>query len=156
MANFDSFIAYRALPHLDNKHTVFGRLIDDPSPSSQVLNAMEVAPVDPTNHKPTTDIRIKEVTVLLDPFEEFMNKQKEQQDPSHKAAAADPEDGAKTNGSGESTGVGKYLKAALAEQKKSGAQDESVEYLDDEFPVSSEPVKKKARTGGGFGNFEGW
>lgn len=174
VANLDSFIAYRALPHLDNKHTVFGRLVDDPSPSSQVLNAMELVPVDPTNHKPTTDIRIKEVTVLLDPFEEFMSKQKEQQNPANKGAAAEQEseslddqitwtgkrvrtgDGAKTNGSGESTGVGKYLKAALAEQKKSGAQDEIVESVDGEFPVASEPVKKKARTGGGFGNFEGW
>ncbi|KAH8705330.1 putative peptidyl-prolyl cis-trans isomerase [Talaromyces proteolyticus] len=174
------FIAYRALPHLNNKHTVFGRIIEDPSPSSRTLNAMEVAPVDSTSNRPTTDIRIKDVTIFVDPFEEFMIQQKLQstegstaaETPSKQEAPQDVDDdqvtwtgkrvrglhSSKTSGTANAGGVGKYLKAALAEQntRRGTTDDEIVEFVDDNEPEPVEHTRKKFKSKGGFGNFEGW
>ncbi|KAJ5152196.1 hypothetical protein N7492_010491 [Penicillium capsulatum] len=162
------FFAYRALPHLDRKHTVFGRLIDDPSPSSTTLNALETHPVESTSNRPTPEIRIKDVTVFVDPFEDFL-KQKRTEDQDPGASAPDETEtrredddrvtwtGKRVRGSGEnasdggSAGVGKYLKAALADRAE---EDEIVEFVDDE--PEPEPARKKAKGTGGFGDFSSW
>ncbi|GAD93198.1 peptidyl-prolyl cis-trans isomerase, putative [Paecilomyces variotii No. 5] len=168
------FIAYRALPHLNNKHTIFARLIDDPSPSSTTLNKMETHPVDSSNNRPEPDIVIKGVTIFVDPFEEFLN-QKRQAEEAEKAKAAGEGDPEKTSreiddeqmtwtgkrvrgagdgrGSESSAGVGKYLKAALADRAAQD-EDEIVEYVDDE--PEREPSRKKMKSSGGFGNFDSW
>jgi peptidyl-prolyl cis-trans isomerase-like protein 2 len=179
LLTWHSFLAYRALPHLNNKHTVFGRIIDDPSPSSATLNGMEVAPVDSTTNRPKTDIRIKDVTIFVDPFEEFMSQQKKAG--KEAGAATDPPkkddvdehvdddsvtwtgkrvrrwDGADTSDSSHA-GVGKYLKAALAEQHSRGGagEDEIVEFMDEAEAAPPEHTRKKFKASGGFGNFEGW
>lgn len=140
---------------------------------------MEIAPVDSTTNRPKTDIRIKDVTIFVDPFEEFMSQQKKKAGNKDAGAASEAHgkndadeqhvdddsvtwtgkrvrgwDGANASDSG-AAGVGKYLKAALAEQhtRRAADEDEIVEFVDDE--VEAPPLKKpKAR--GGFGNFEGW
>ncbi|PGH03416.1 peptidyl-prolyl cis-trans isomerase-like 2 [Helicocarpus griseus UAMH5409] len=168
------FIAYRALPHLNLKHTIFGRLIDDPSPSSTTLNALETAPVD-SNNKPTTPIRITGVTIFVDPFEEFLNQKRADEEAqagtgTGASKGSDPGDdarnddqmtwtgkrvrtggGANPTSSGGDTGVGKYLKAAAAAQAE---EDEIVGIVDEE--PEPEHARKKFKGGGGFGNFEGW
>lgn len=164
-----SFFAYRALPHLDRKHTVFGRLIDDPTPSSTTLNRLETNPVESSTNRPTPEIRIKEVTVFVDPFEEFLkNKRAEDtQDPA--ASTVDESEasrrvdddrvtwtGKRVRGPGSNpddgpTGVGKYLKAALADRE----EDEIVEFVDEPEP-EPEPARKKAKGTGGFGDFSSW
>ncbi|KAL1961679.1 hypothetical protein VTN77DRAFT_1317 [Rasamsonia byssochlamydoides] len=187
------FIAYRALPHLNNKHTIFGRLIDDPTPSSTTLNKMELDPVDPVTNRPKTDIRIKDVTVFVDPFEEFMKQRQEAEEAAAAAAKKSGGDGARReegggdddqitwtgkrvrglfdnggkNTSSDLGGVGKYLKAALAEQEAAaaaaqahgsrGEEDEIVEFVDDEEPEPEHVRKKLKQAGrGGFGNFDTW
>lgn len=167
-----SFFAYRALPHLDRKHTVFGRLIDDPTPSSTTLNTLETHPVELSSNRPTPDIRIKEVTVFVDPFEDFLEKKRAEE--TQATGANNPEEdreasrrmdadrvtwtGKRVRGPGAnasdcgSTGVGKYLKAALAD--RGGEEDEIVEFVDDE--PEPEPVRKKAKGTGGFGDFSSW
>ncbi|KAJ5279646.1 hypothetical protein N7478_005018 [Penicillium angulare] len=165
------FFAYRALPHLDRKHTVFGRLIDDPTPSSTTLNSLETSPVDSNNNRPTTEIRIKDVNIFVDPFEDFLNQKRAEDakggatdvpDDDDEAARRVEDDrmtwtGKRVRGLGAesadsaSSGVGKYLKAALADR---GEEDEIVEYVDEE-PVP-EPARKKAKGSGGFGDFSSW
>ncbi|KAJ5101933.1 hypothetical protein NUU61_004155 [Penicillium alfredii] len=166
------FFAYRALPHLDRKHTIFGRLIDDPTPSSTTLNTLETHPVESSTNRPTPDIRIKDVTVFVDPFEDFLNQKRAEE--ARGTAPVNPEEedeaarrvdddrmtwtgkrvrgpGAGAGDSGSAGGVGKYLKAALAD--RAGQDDEIVEFVDEPEP---EPARKKAKGTGGFGDFSSW
>ncbi|KAJ5160187.1 Peptidyl-prolyl cis-trans isomerase-like 2 [Penicillium canariense] len=165
------FFAYRALPHLDRKHTVFGRLIDDPTPSSTTLTSLETHPVEANTNRPTPDVRIKNVTVFVDPFEDFLNQKRSESIQEADANNADGDEdirrvdddrvtwtgkrvrgaGADPNADG-STGVGKYLKAALAD--RGGEEDEIVEFVDEE--PEPEPARKKVKGTGGFGDFSSW
>lgn len=171
LTSISSFFAYRALPHLDRKHSVFGRLIDDPSPSSTTLNALETHPVEPNTNRPTPEVRIKDVTVFVDPFEDFLNQKLAEGTRGTNAADADGDEasqrvdddrvtwtgkrvrGAEADSHAERpSGVGKYLKAALAD--RGGEEDEIVEFVDEE--PEPEPVRKKAKGTGGFGDFSSW
>lgn len=66
--------------------------------------------------------------------------------------------GAAGDGDGSSAGgVGKYLKATLAERADNNGQDEDeiVEFVDEE--PEPEPARKKVKSGtGGFGDFSSW
>lgn len=53
------FITFRATPHLDGKHTVFGKLVG----GEEILDAIERIPLQPKTDKPLKDIRIKEVVM---------------------------------------------------------------------------------------------
>ncbi|KAJ5098670.1 Peptidyl-prolyl cis-trans isomerase-like 2 [Penicillium argentinense] len=164
------FFAYRALPHLDHKHTVFGRLIDDPSPSSTTLNSLELHPVETSTNRPTPEVRIKDITVFVDPFEDFLQQkhaegqqgtagEKAEEEAENSRRADDDQvtwTGKRVRGPGAgaseggSTGVGKYLQASTA--GRDGEEDEIVEFVDDE----PEPAPKKAKRTGGFGDFSSW
>ncbi|KAI3624016.1 cyp8 [Malassezia furfur] len=66
------FVTYRATPHLDTKHTVFGRLVGEPgkSASFRTLDALENVPSDDTD-RPLREIRVFETNVVEDPFEAY-------------------------------------------------------------------------------------
>lgn len=68
------FITYRAAKHLDRKHTIFGRLVDNASDTLKRIEDVEVGSGD----RPITDIVIKEVVVFVDPFEEARRERLEQ------------------------------------------------------------------------------
>ncbi|EZF32741.1 hypothetical protein H109_00107 [Trichophyton interdigitale MR816] len=170
------FFAYRAVPHLNGKHTIFGHLIDDPSPSSPTLDAMEVAPVDSSTNRPTPAITMLDVVVFVDPFEEFLNKKREEENAQQSASGAsgDTKDkgdddqvtwtGKRLRGhgsnessgaSGDVSGVGKYLKASAATSR--GNEDEIIGLVDEDEPESEHARKKIKNAGrGGFGNFDSW
>lgn len=64
-----SFITYRSCKHLDNKHTVFGRIVG----GFETLNAIEEIEVD-NKDRPITDINILQTYVFVDPFQEVDDK----------------------------------------------------------------------------------
>jgi peptidyl-prolyl cis-trans isomerase-like 2 len=59
-----SFITYRPVPHLDRKHTVFGKVVG----GLEILDKLEAIP---TNHdeKPEQDIKINKLIIFVDPFD---------------------------------------------------------------------------------------
>jgi peptidyl-prolyl cis-trans isomerase-like protein 2 len=136
------------------------------------LNSLETHPVESSTNRPTPEVRIKEVTIFVDPFEDFLRQKRaegqtgaagtsnaEQDDESSRRVDDDKVTwtGKRVRGSGEtsesgSTGVGKYLKAALAD--RGGDDDEIVEFVDEE--PEPEPARKKAKGTGGFGDFSSW
>jgi peptidyl-prolyl cis-trans isomerase-like protein 2 len=132
---------------------------------------METHPVNPTTNRPTPDIRIKDVTIFVDPFEEFL-KQKQTDEAKGTTSTDDTKTsreidddrvtwtgkrvrgpGATEAGESSAGGVGKYLKAALANQANL-EEDEIVEFVGEE--PEPEPARKKFKGGGGFGDFSSW
>jgi len=158
------FITYRAAKHLDRKHTIFGEVVG----GLDVLDKMEVAPVG-DGDVPVRDITMKEVVVFVDPFDEYLKKraseeEKGRNEEERRKAGKNEEDlttwtGKRLRdvgrGSGESAGeVGKYLKAKAKEMTE---EDEVVGVvMEEEEYAYKEPVKKKPKASGGFGNFDSW
>jgi peptidyl-prolyl cis-trans isomerase-like 2 len=157
------FITYRPAAHLDRKHTIFGKVVG----GLDVLQKLEDVPVDESK-RPKEDVQILEAVVFVDPFEEFWKKRREAEDGEKEKEERKKEtdgdekttwtgkrirqDGTMQGDSG--GGVGKYLKAAMADQRNSGA-DEVIEVIEEDVGIE-EPVKKKAKSSSGFGNFDSW
>lgn len=157
------FITYRAVPHLNRKHTIFGRVID----GLETLERLEATEVDDKD-RPIEKCEIEDVVVYVDPFEEFMKQRSEEEAAETRKEEVRRQGGTeddrttwtgkriradgKMEGSEEGIGVGKYLKQAAAQR---GDEGEIVGDWDE--PEISLPQAKKAKKGpGGFGNFEGW
>jgi peptidyl-prolyl cis-trans isomerase-like protein 2 len=154
------FVLYRPAKHLDNKHTIFGKVVG----GLDVLAKMEAVPTDGSD-RPLNKIVIKDIVVFLDPFEEFLKeKSQKEKDEAEKEAIKrmGGTDDDKTTWTGKriradgtvagesaAAGVGKYLKEAL--QGHAGDVDEEDAGLD----TWEEPSRKKIKTGG-FGNFDNW
>ncbi|KAI0756707.1 cyclophilin-like protein [Daedaleopsis nitida] len=153
------FVTFRATPNLDKKHTVFGKLVG----GEDVLDTLEALPVKAGTERPAKQVRITEVVIYQDPFEEY--KQREAKKRARKAEVQvsrtkEAEEKAKDDvnwfgvkvGSEKSGvgavggGIGKYLNL------NAKRPIESVVTLS--TPVTPEDTKKKRRIG--FGDFEGW
>ncbi|CZT19030.1 related to peptidylprolyl isomerase (cyclophilin)-like [Ramularia collo-cygni] len=160
------FLLYRRAAHLDRKHTVFGRVVE----GLDVLDRLEQVEVGDGN-RPIEDVLIEEVKVYVDPFEDFLKARSEKEAEEARLEKIRQEGGAederttwtgkrvRADGKVESqseagTGVGKYLKQASAAAATGTRGDEVVgEWDEGEMPP---PAAKKAKRGGGFGNFDGW
>jgi len=156
------FFTFKAASHLDRKHTVFGKLVG----GEEVLDALENIGVKPGTERPAKPIRITEVNIYQDPFEQYKNRQQKRRARQAAAAAGEKTDesqaktkddevnwfglkvGSDKNGVGGigGGGVGKYLNVNTASAKRPA---ESM--LDAGL---SEDGKKKRKIG--FGNFDGW
>ncbi|KAF8898859.1 cyclophilin-like domain-containing protein [Infundibulicybe gibba] len=139
------YITFKAAPHLDKKHTVFGKLL----------------PLKPGTERPAKPVRISEVIIYQDPFEEY--KKRLSKKLARRAEAQQPHSAEKSVvekkpnddinwfgvkvGSGSSAepavsgGVGKYLNLKRPQEATTGG-----DLVDD--------AKKKRKLG--FGDFAGW
>nr|VWO94322.1 Peptidyl-prolyl cis-trans isomerase 8 [Ganoderma boninense] len=151
------FVTFRATPHLDKKHTVFGKLVG----GEDVLDALEALPVKPGTERPAKQIRITEVIIYQDPFDDY--KRREEKKRARKAEnqvarTKEAEEKAKddinwfgvkvgTDRAANSAGggVGKYLNINAKR---------SIETVSVSASAPLEEGKKKRRIG--FGDFEGW
>ncbi|CAB3983107.1 peptidyl-prolyl cis-trans isomerase-like 2 [Paramuricea clavata] len=137
------FITYRSCRHLDNKHSVFGRVVG----GMDTINKMEKIECDEKD-RPKELIKISNVSVFVNPFEEVDEKLKaeKEKEEEEKKRAAEEERKQNTTSALETemkvhrSGVGKYI------PKVSSSVDDS----------SSQPAKKKAKTSSGFGDFSSW
>lgn len=154
------FITYHACKHLDRKHTIFGRVVG----GMETLKVIEDVDVD-EGKRPLEEVKMEDVLVFVDPFEEFL-KSKAQMDEKEKVEEAIRKAGGREDdrttwtgkriwpdgGVGEDggvVGVGKYLGASNGGTVSTGEVME-------EWEREEEPVKKKVKGGGGFGNFDSW
>ncbi|CAE7203310.1 unnamed protein product [Rhizoctonia solani] len=140
------FITFKPTPHLNGKHTVFGKLVG----GEDVLDAMESVPQAPGTEKPAKDIRITEVIIYQDPFEEYkarLARKLEHQSADPKKRRAETLEDSMT-----------WFGQKVGEQKKAGGGEGGVgKYLKLDAPVtavSGGEGKKKRKTG--FGNFDNW
>ncbi|KAJ3552031.1 hypothetical protein NM688_g4373 [Phlebia brevispora] len=159
------YITFRATPHLDKKHTVFGKLVG----GEDVLDTLEALPVKPGTERPAKPVRITEVVIYQDPFEEYKTRQEKKRAKKAEAeeharagraadAKKDEDDinwfGVKVgtdksgNGVQGGGGVGKYLNigAVTNTQKRT---------IENATPAETPELTKKKRKIG-FGSFEGW
>ena len=157
-----SFITYRAVSHLDRKHTIFGKVVG----GQNVLDRLEVLPTD-SNDCPLKDIMINEIVVFVDPFEEWKRQQKEKEDEDRAEELRNREekDDQKTTWTGKrlkddrvrekcgdrEVGVGRYLKAGKAQPPQG-----KIELIEEGEPYYEEPPKKKVKPSSGFGDFSSW
>lgn len=168
------FLTFKATPHLDKKHTVFGKLVG----GEEVLDALEKIGVKPGTERPAKPVRITEVVIYQDPFEEYQTRQQKKRARQAEAAAAAAAGGEKPvvpdhkkddqvnwfglkvgsdkNGLGGigGGGIGKYLNAS-ANGRSGGVSSgkRPAESLGD-VGGAAEEGKKKRKVG--FGDFDGW
>ena len=169
------FFTYRATPHLDQKHTVFGRLLD--GEKDETLDKLERIPTDKSTDRPLRSIRILSATVTEDPFQRFQERldrklkrenpseevlakrRKREEDrttwlgtelPSKNGSAAKPG----TNDlMASSSSIGKYLGSKPAAKPATS----SIGGNQIGAGAAADSGSKKRKTGGGgFGDFSGW
>eukprot|EP00727_Mastigamoeba_balamuthi_P006440 m51a1_g2416 putative peptidyl-prolyl cis-trans isomerase-like 2-like (546) ;mRNA; r:800009-801892 len=121
------FITYKPAPHLDGKHTVFGRVVG----GLDVLRQMEEVPTD-AKDRPTQEIKIEKAVVVIDPFaliekDEEEKKRKEEERKAEEEARYDEANRGEwfSNPAPEmpkttKTGIGKYI--GLAQPQKEQAK----------------------------------
>ncbi|KAK2461673.1 hypothetical protein APHAL10511_006136 [Amanita phalloides] len=145
------YMTFRATPHLDKKHTVFGKLVG----GEDVLDTLEKLPLKDGTERPAKSVRIQEVVIYQDPFEEYKNRRAKKI--AKRSEAERPDNvidekrddmnwfgeklGSKETifGSDTGSGVGKYL---------------SLKRPPEQVAANVPEVNKKRKLG--FGNFEGW
>ncbi|EUC56374.1 peptidyl-prolyl cis-trans isomerase, cyclophilin-type protein [Rhizoctonia solani AG-3 Rhs1AP] len=145
------FLTFKPTPHLDGKHTVFGKLVG----GEDVLDAMESVPCVPGTDKPAKDILITEVIIYQDPFEEY--KARLARKLEHQSQSADPKKRRAETLEDSMTWFGQKV----GEQPKADVGQGGVgKYLKLDAPVSApksaggDAGKKKRKLG--FGNFDNW
>ncbi|KAJ3268187.1 Peptidyl-prolyl cis-trans isomerase cyp8 [Terramyces sp. JEL0728] len=131
------FISYAKALHLDNKHTLFGKLVG----GMEVLNTLEAIGTK-SNDAPLQDITINEVVVYKDPYHEILHKDEIHE--SEKQAKQKERE--------------RKQALVLASKGTVSSTDEVGKYMKTKRPIvaasnDAAPQKKKKS---GFGNFDNW
>ena len=161
------FITYRATPHLDRKHTIFGQIMDLESggAGAAVLKELENAETD-SDDRPA-DCVIQDVVIFVDPFEEILRDkaardgaEQEEEEISRQGGREDDNTtwtGKRLRSDGkvvedDGGGIGKYLETSTEKKGHKEVIEEYVEEWEGDVEVPA-PKKRKA---GAFGNFDSW
>ncbi|KAI0034258.1 cyclophilin-like protein [Vararia minispora EC-137] len=64
------YFTFRATPHLDRKHTVFGKLVG----GEDVFDTLEKLPLKDGTERPAKQVRITEIKIYQDPFEDYKSR----------------------------------------------------------------------------------
>lgn len=168
------FITFRETPHLNNKHTVFGRVVGGES----VLTKFESTPIDQITDKPLKQLKINTILIFDDPFEKYKErlskrllKEKSQfdelEDKLKRKELREKDritwfgtnlgDGTKKKkedleASGSGSAVGKYLNQSISTQSHGTVKRPG----DEPIPIEEIGVKPKAKRRKGFGDLSGW
>ncbi|GAA5814901.1 cytochrome P450 monooxygenase 14 [Mucor flavus] len=160
--NSQFFITYAPAPQLDGQHTVFGKVVG----GMDVLKKLEAIPVDKKD-KPERDIRIKQIQVFVDPFEEYQTRLQKKLAHEANADAEDEEARLKREKQDrmgwfgpnvtkkEDAQVGKYMNEESSKRKPEETKEVVYE---EEIGVSQKKQKilsqeKKTMSYGNFDNF---
>ncbi|KAK8847361.1 peptidyl-prolyl cis-trans isomerase-like 2 [Kwoniella newhampshirensis] len=166
------FLTFRETPHLNGKHTVFGKLVG----GEEVLDKIERISVRPGGDRPAKDIVILGVNVLQDPFEAYKERlaaklaRQDQSDEAlrRRAEAQKEREKDRTTWLGTNLGEKGESKAKKEERKRKAEEESGVgKYLNvpkgvanvggavagDVMDFGGEKKKKKS---GGFGDFSAW
>jgi peptidyl-prolyl cis-trans isomerase-like 2 len=177
------FVTFKSCPHLDRKHSVFGRVVGaDTDDSVRVLQKWQSCPVD-AKDRPKRPIRIVRTEVLVDPaleaeqlelarFERLVAARKasaELSKPRGTVGAASASGGKDSSSGGGGPAVGRYLQDRLRAADSGGdASSSKVQALspaagsngrdNDGFTTHATVAKRHppAPTRTKFGNFGNW
>ncbi|TFK57055.1 cyclophilin-like protein [Heliocybe sulcata] len=161
------YVTFRETPHLDKKHTVFGKVVG----GEDLLDTLEKLPVKPGTERPAKPVKITEVIIYQDPFEEYKErlakKLAKRAEAESNPAATKPHEkktgdhmnwfGVKVGTenkptvAGEGGGVGKYLNLN-ANNKRPLTTASPAPAAAPEAGIGEAKKKRKL----GFGDFEGW
>ncbi|RHZ79257.1 hypothetical protein Glove_150g39 [Diversispora epigaea] len=155
------FFTFRPCTYLNNKHTIFGKLVG----GSEVLDKMESVLTDGSD-RPLDEIKITEVTVFVDPYEEYnkrlerkLSRQKDDSSEKKKTKSLKDEKESTTNWFGaklttlpsnrdQDIGVGKYLKS-INNKRDLDSEDLNIDYIPEQIP-------KKSKNSGNDFDFSSW
>lgn len=156
------YFTFKATPHLDRKHTVFGKLVG----GEEVLDALEKLPLKDGTERPAKTVKITEIVIYQDPFDDYKKRVAKKLARQSEAAGIEnagkiekPKkdaddvnwfgvkigiDGSTAGGAanGASVGVGKYLNL----KRSLGSSTTGI--------LEDDDSKKKRKIG--FGNFDSW
>ncbi|KAI4460673.1 peptidyl-prolyl cis-trans isomerase-related [Holotrichia oblita] len=137
------FITYRSCKHLDNKHTIFGKVVG----GMETLSEMEKIEVD-NKDRPIEDIILIRAQVFVDPFEEADEQlNKERQEELVKQKEEEMAKRAKMKAQKSLTvyksGIGKYINPNINKSNKNNPDD-------------NEPENKKKKVSAYNFNFSNW
>ncbi|KAL1117115.1 hypothetical protein AAG570_004443 [Ranatra chinensis] len=133
------FITYRSCPNLNNKHTVFGRVVG----GLDTLSAMEKIEVD-NKDRPIEDIVVLATHVFVDPYQEADDRLVAERAAAQAAAGQDSAPAKPPTALRPfRAGVGKYISPAVIQTSKQTAQQQ--------------PLGKKQKPAGyQFKTFDNW
>ena len=157
------FITYKAASHLDRKHTIFGRVTSGLNVLTRWRPCPPTAPA-----ARSTKIAIKDVFVLIDPFEEFLTQRREEERREQRREQFDARAAPRTTGRrGRASASGatapsreprrRRALGSILTQRRRWLVALTIRLL---MPVGKTwtrggAVKKKFKSGG-FGNFDSW
>ncbi|WFD32465.1 peptidylprolyl isomerase [Malassezia sp. CBS 17886] len=162
------FLTYRAIPHLDSKHTAFGQLVSDAEHRAlfHTLDVLERIPNEPGTDRPVREVRITEAHVVEDPFAQY----REQRDARRRRENPDDEERTRREAKrrkredDRTTWLGTQLPRdgdvppapapAPAPAPIALADEHGLAGLRRARPAAAKPRAKPAK--GGFGDFAGW